>query len=209
MANAKVRRRGVLLFSGGIDSTLAGMVLASEGADLVALSINYPGRPVGEITAARDISKSLPLLKTIEVSIDGGGSFTKPEYATTNLEGWIPYRNLLFWSIAAHRAIMEHVDFVAAGHHKDDADVFSDAGKEFFDHLKKILMYSGNFGSGLRIRMELPILSITNKRLCSLARMNKDLLRRTWSCWRNERTQCTECLSCTDRRSFLDLIDQG
>ncbi len=39
-----MRKRALVLLSGGIDSTVALYLLKSRGYDVIAISINYPGR---------------------------------------------------------------------------------------------------------------------------------------------------------------------
>ena len=45
---------GLVLFSGGLDSTLATIMIASKNVDLISFSIDFPGRPRGENVADDD-----------------------------------------------------------------------------------------------------------------------------------------------------------
>src|ERR1043166_7703226 len=128
----KKRRRGILLFSAGIDSTLAALILHKQGFELIALTIDYRDRPKGEIRATRALERELPFLTCVEVSLDTGGPLAKFPQRRGVDQGWIPYRNLLFWSIAAHKALVVDAEFVAAGHDDDDGVTFSDASEDFF-----------------------------------------------------------------------------
>jgi len=200
-------RRGIVLFSGGIDSTLATLILANEQTDLVGLSINYPGRPRGEVEAAKTLSRQLPLSKLIEVSIDIGTLVSAGGYVTNEMEGWIPYRNLLFWSLAAHKAKVLNLDFVAAGHHSTDGVTYDDATIHFFEMLQSILKYSGSTQQN-SIQVELPLLWTSEERIDEYAIANKLVLRNSWSCWRDRSSPCMTCFACKERLAYIESISR-
>lgn len=199
------KRRGILLYSGGLDSTLSALVLEDSSVDLIGLTINYPGRPEGEKRAAKTLSKNLPFSEVLEVSIDGKFHFLDSTYKCTCFEGWIPYRNILFWSMAAHLAILLNADFIAAGHDGEgDGRIFNDATNDFFLKLKDILRFSGNGNLNTSIDIVLPIATSSDKQSHSrLNIQNLDLLLKTWSCWRNGETPCKQCYACEDRDKFF------
>ena len=203
------RRRGILLFSGGFDSTLSAIVLASNNVELIGLTIDYPGRPKGEREAGKTLSEVLPFSQFLEVSIGGELPFIDSKYMSTCLEGWIPYRNVLFWSIAAHQAVLLNADFIAAGHDdEDDGKIFNDATNEFFVKLKEILRFSGNGNLNNSIDIVLPIAALTDKQLRShFNNENINLLHKTWSCWRNGNTPCKQCYACNERDKFFSELN--
>ena len=203
------KRRGLLLYSGGLDSTISALILATEAVNLVGLSIDYPGRPHGEKLAVKAMSGMLPFSQVIEVSFNSNGLLTDSDYLCTSLEGWIPYRNLLFWSIAAHKAILLDADFVAGGHDEFDGTVFNDASKDFFACLRQIVTFSGN--NNRTVNLELPILSVTDEHWYNIvnADKNKELFRKTWSCWRDSTKPCNHCYACTKRETFFDELEES
>jgi queuosine biosynthesis protein QueC len=198
-------RRGIVLFSGGIDSTLATLILANEHTDLIGLSINYPGRPRGEVEAAKTLSCQLPLLKLIEISIDLSTVIPSGGSVMNDMEGWIPYRNLLFWSLAAHKAKVLDLNFVAAGHHRTDGGTYNDATIHFFEILQSILNYSGNAGHN-SIQVELPLLWTSDEKIDEYAIANKRVLSNSWSCWRDRSSPCMTCFACDERRAYLESL---
>src|SRR5437867_3912241 len=116
--------KGILLFSGGIDSTLAALILARKKVDLIGLSVVFKGRPFKEREVAKEISKHINFIDFYEITIDSQHSLTKAECISTKHEGWIPYRNLLFWTIGANQAVLNNANLIAAGHHAWDAQNF-------------------------------------------------------------------------------------
>ena len=198
-------RRGILLFSGGFDSTVAALILAGDQIDLIGLTIDYPGRPEGEKAAVKSLSTVLPFSTLLKVSIEGTSSTIGSNHEATSMEGWIPYRNILFWTIAAQKAVLLKADFIAGGHdEEDDGKVFNDAGKEFFIKLKDILKFSGNGNVDHSIDIVLPITSLTKEKLRSIVNDRiKDLLFQTWSCWRKGEVPCQQCFACKERQKYF------
>jgi 7-cyano-7-deazaguanine synthase len=199
-------KRGVLLFSGGIDSTLSAIVLLAQNIELISLSVDYPGRPMGEKRAIKALEKELAFSKSITMSIDTGSSLRKFEHKNGSDQGWIPYRNLLFWALAVHQAVMIDADFVAAGHDDDDAVAYSDASTEFFTKLEQILEFTGSEKFNRPVKVELPVYTAELAYLEKLARDNYQIMSLTWSCWLNESVPCMECYACKERKTFLEGI---
>lgn len=199
---SKTRRRGVLLFSGGIDSALSAIVLGAQNVELIALTITYPRRPIREIRAARNVQRKLPFLAKYEVKLETGGPLVKFPRTESWRAGWIPYRNLLFWAIAAHKAVMLDADFIAAGHDDDDAASFSDASPEFLAGLGHLLKFSG-VNTANNLAVELPVYTASLELLETIARQNRKIIDMTWSCWRNGQKPCEMCHACNERQKFL------
>lgn len=199
----KKHRRGILLFSGGIDSTLAALILHAQGIELIALTINYPGRPQGEMTATRALRKELPFLMSLDVSLDTGGPLAKFPLRQGVDKGWIPYRNLLFWGIAAHKAVMVDANFVAAGHDDDDGMTFSDASEAFFSGLGELLKLTGSTNAKQAVEIELPIYTASLESLQEISAQHPKIMDITWSCWLDGAHPCLSCHACREREKFL------
>lgn len=199
----KKRRRGILLFSGGIDSTLAALILLAQGVELIALTINYPGRPQGEILATEALEKELPFRMSVDVSLDTGGPLAKFPLRQSVDQGWIPYRNLLFWGIAAHKAVMVDADFVAAGHDDDDGVTFSDASEEFFSGLGELLKLTGSARAKQPVEIELPIYTASLEYLQEISAQHPKIMELTWSCWLDQTHPCLSCYACKEREKFV------
>ena len=194
-------KSAVLLYSGGADSTLCAKLLAGEGYAVHALSILYEGRPAAELAAARALSGELGFASFHEMQL-GGLAKGAPRWVDDrhdHHEGLIPYRNVMFWSLAANRAASVGADVIAAGHTSYDADSYDDAGPAFFETLAKSLQFSGLGRSGRALRIELPLARLTNDEMANLLIQHRDFLRRTWSCWRDGAAPCGDCFACKGR----------
>lgn len=194
-------KSAVLLYSGGADSTLCAMLLAERGYAVHALSVLYEGRPAGEMTAAANLAKELAFASFHEMRLDGMAKGA-PRWITAPQayhEGLVPFRNLMFWSLAANRAAAVGASAIAAGHTRYDAESYDDAGPAFFDALKASLRFSGLGPAGRDLEVLLPLAEFTNERLAAELVARREFLRGTWSCWRDGATPCGLCFACTER----------
>lgn len=215
----EVRRRGarpvppaqptatVLLYSGGIDSTLVALHLADERREVHALSIQYDDRPAEEVRAARRIARALPFASWHEVGVRGLSVGPPPAARSAareraSLEGVIAHRNILFWSIAANRARTVGAGAIAAGHTREDARSYTDASPAFFAALAPLLGSSGVAGLGA-LELLLPLQELPARHWRAVARRRRDIIDATWSCWRDGAAPCRRCFACVQRARFL------
>ncbi len=194
-------KSAVLLFSGGADSTLCAMLLAERGVDVHALSIVYAGRPAGEMRAAAALAEELAFASHHEMRLDGMavGAPAWMADGRADHEGVVPYRNLMFWSLAANRAATVGADAIAAGHTRYDAESYDDAGPAFFETLAQSLRFSGLGPAGRDVEIALPLAALSPDEMASLLLRHREFLRRTWSCWRDGDKPCGVCFACKER----------
>ena len=208
MSAIEAAPRVCLLFSGGLDSTMSALVLDSEGFDIIALTIDYPGRPVREKEIAFQIASQLPISSIISVSIECPDMLTIPSLRGTDLEGWIPFRNFMFWAIGANQAARVGARFVAAGHDDHDQEAFTDVSESFFESISNLMKTTGNSSYDGSLSIRLPLLSMTDQQLIELFNQESKakILLSTWSCWRDVVSPCRVCAACRDRELFLDKV---
>lgn len=197
----------VLLYSGGIDSTLVALHLAEVGREVHALSIQYDDRPSEEVRAARRVARALPFASWHEIAIRGLSVGPPPAAKSAardraSLEGVIAHRNILFWSLAANRARAVGAGAIAAGHTREDARSYTDASPKFFEALAPLLGSSGVTGLG-RLDLLLPLQELPARHWRAVARRRRDLFDATWSCWRDGANPCRRCFACVQRTRFL------
>lgn len=195
---------GLLLFSGGVDSTLTALHLTHRNLRVWALTIDYEGRPRGERRAVDQLIPHLSLSGVTRFTIGHQLKPPEPSERVGALEGWIPYRNLLFWSIAAHVAGTMGLGFVSAGHELSDGPDYSDASPRFFELLEPILQLTGRSSPQQGLKIELPLLM--GPESAAIEREHQALLRKTWSCWRDADTPCGSCYACQRRAAYFDSL---
>ncbi len=195
---------GVLLFSGGADSTLLAHSLIRRGKRLTALSVAYPGRPAAEIETAARIAGRIGFAERLTIALDLPWRALRGEPGAMN-EGWFPHRNLMFLAMALHVAEVRGASFVAAGYARRDGMVFSDATPEFMAMFGTVAARSsGNRATGREIDVLVPFLE-KDEFMHAESRRFPDLpalIASTWSCWRDAGQPCGVCAACRERAAY-------
>jgi 7-cyano-7-deazaguanine synthase len=204
----RLGRSGVLLYSGGADSTLLAHSLIRRGKALIALSVDYPGRPAAEIAIARRIGGRIGFAEHLTIGLELPWHALRGEAGGLN-EGWFPHRNLMFLSMALHVAEIRHADFVAAGYARTDGIVFSDATPEFLQLFNRLAgMSSGSKSGGQAIDVLVPFLEKDEFFRAETERFPDlpALIAETWSCWRDEARPCGVCAACRERAYYFEAV---
>jgi len=187
----------VVLLSGGLDSAAALAWSAQRYDRLIALSFEYHLRPFSERLAvfrqlltfpARLVDVSLPFLKEA-CDLDLKGFRDLPE-------GYIPNRNMIFYSIASYHAQVEGCEAIVGGHNAGDGEDFRDASRSFFDTLQQLTNLAL---LSHQVRVELPLIHFSKKQVLEKALQWGVRFQDTWSCYWDGPTPCRRCASCRER----------
>jgi len=199
---------GILLYSGGFDSTLLAHSLIRRGKRLIALSIDFPGRPAAEIDAAGKVARRIGFAEHISMGLDLPWRAVRGEVGGMN-EGWFPHRNVMFLGLALHLAEIKGANFVAAGYARTDGIVFSDATPEFLELFATLArMSSGNRAAKKPIDLLVPFFEKDEFFRAEAARFPElpALILETWSCWRDEKRPCGVCATCRERAYYFEAL---
>lgn len=204
---------GILLASGGMDSTVLAHDLASNGEKIILLFLDY---------GQHCVEKELETLKTVlpemykdNVRIIKIGDVYKESSSRMIIEAnlwvdnvvaddlYLPYRNLLFLSIASAYAQSigaknVYSAFINSNHAKE-----IDCSMEFFTKLESLLE---SYGS-VKINMPYRELSKTE-----VARLGVELgapIAATYSCQVNSQNPCGACPNCVDRIDAMNALVEG
>ena len=141
--------RAIVLLSGGVDSAVALWWAKARGWDVRPLTFEYFGRPGNENVAidalvaragvrpARRVD--LPFLKEIDDLRKDG---VPNRVLLDSPEGYIPARNLIFYSLAAYYAEIDGTRYLVGGHNGTDPEAFPDSSPDFFDTLNHMFRES-------------------------------------------------------------------
>lgn len=207
----------VFLMSGGIDSTVAVWKLLSEGHEIVPLTFITYRRNIREIEAVKAIAAkaSKHEITIYDVSFlreifDYPPHLKEKIYAQQpelpNI--FIPYRNLVFYSIAAYAACHEEADAVAGGHTREDLEKIPDVTPVFFAQLENLFKVSTPFH---RVKILTPLVGLRKPDVLRLGVELGAPLQLTWSCWSVYEKQCGKCPGCLSRKTAFaeaGLVDE-
>jgi 7-cyano-7-deazaguanine synthase len=198
------------MLSGGIDSTTALYWALNKGYDLIALSLNYKWRPKKEIEAVKKLTE-INEVKLVEVPIPYIMESTDlrlegyPSPSSTNApEGYIPLKNLLFYSISAYFADIYGANYVIGGHHKDDFQDFPDSTPTFFKNLGDLIKNSKHEEDNHEISFIFPFVEKSKKEIIDFAHELDVPIDLTWSCYGDFEEPCGKCNPCIKRAKAIE-----
>ena len=213
---------GIVLLSGGLDSTVA-LALYRE-ADLIELALTFAyGQKAQEqeVRAASRIAEfygvrheviHLPFLHAQTKTALVDGSHDLPELDAIELDDaagrcrasaaavWVPNRNGLFLNIAA--VFAENLPApcaLVAGFNREEAATFPDNSPEFIAAVNRSLQYS----TRQDIRVVSPTVHLKKEEIVHEALRLKVPLDLVWSCYRGGGKPCGRCESCLRLRRAL------
>lgn len=205
--------RAIVLLSGGVDSAVTLWWAKKQGWDVHPLTFDYFGRPRREHTATEALVKragvrpiryvDLPFLKEVDDLREGGLENAALEASP---EGYIPARNLIFYSLAAYFAELDGTHYLVGGHNGTDPESFPDASPKFFQFLNSVFELSLWSSDRSPVQVVVPL---GGKSKEDVLRMGRDMgvpFELTWSCYWDRDTHCGTCVSCRERREAFAAI---
>jgi 7-cyano-7-deazaguanine synthase len=209
-----MKKKAVIVFSGGIDSVCTAFYLKSK-FDLYGISFSYGQRANQEIKVAKKFAKKLGLKEHRIVDI----SFMKELYGKTNVltdssrklpkkfeySIVVPIRNAVFLSIASAWAYTLNASIVAYGAHTGDKN-YPDCRPIFSKKIEAAFNQGEIDGINKGMRNSLKIWSPYREGLSKSDLLKtgyktlSNLIFQTWSCYSNKNIHCGVCESCNNRK---------
>jgi 7-cyano-7-deazaguanine synthase len=206
--------RTVVIFSGGIDSTVLLHDLRAQAAEVLALSIDYGQRHRTELDHARRIADNLGVewrladLSAISPLLAGSsqtsGDVPVPHghYAEETMKQTVvPNRNMIMLAVAGGWAISRRADRVAYAAHSGDHTIYPDCRPEFAQAMDHAL----GLADWHRIHLHCPYVTLTKAQIVARgAELGVDFAA-TWSCYEGGTLHCGRCGTCYERREAFHL----
>lgn len=215
-AAASTRKRAVVLFSGGLDSTTVLAQALYEGFDAYALSFRYGQRHNSELKAADRLARQMGVTRHQTLEIDlrafGGSALTSdipvPKGGLANGNSipptYVPARNTIFLSFALAWAEVLGANDIFLGVNALDYSGYPDCRPEYIEAFQRLADLATKAGVEGRqaITVHAPLIRLTK---AGIIRMGLALgvdYSETRSCYDppSEDIACGECDACLLRR---------
>lgn len=208
-----VRRRVVVLLSGGMDSVTALYHSAPQHEIVACLSFDYGAKHnPRELGFARHHAKELRIphhtvaldfiAETFKSDLlTSGGEIPKGHYEEATMKQTVvPFRNGIMLSIAAGFAESRDAEGLVIAAHAGDHAIYPDCREEFMKAMSDAI----RLGTYAGVEVLRPFIAMDK---AGIARRGAELgvdYSMTWSCYVGGETHCGECGTCVERReAFL------
>ncbi len=205
--------RAIVLLSGGLDSAVTLWWAKAQGWDVQPLTFNYYGRPKREHVASEALvrraavrpvrSLDLPFLKEVDDLRPSGFDNSVLEDSP---EGYIPARNLIFYSLAAYVAELDGMRYLVGGHNGTDPESFPDASPKFFEHLNRLFGMSLWSFDRTPVEVLVPLSGMSKEDVLRMGQKLGVPFELTWSCYWDQDVHCGSCVSCKERREAFAAV---
>jgi 7-cyano-7-deazaguanine synthase len=199
----------VVVYSGGLDSTVLLHQLLADGDQVLALSVDYGQRHRVELEYARRLAEAVGIeWRLADLSsvgqLLGGSSLTSPEiavphghYAEQSMKQTVvANRNMIMLSVAAGWAISQRADRVAYAAHTGDHAIYPDCRPEFAEAVDRAI----RLADWHEIHLVCPFVRLTKAQIVARgAELGVDFAK-TWSCYEGGAIHCGRCGTCFERR---------
>jgi 7-cyano-7-deazaguanine synthase len=204
--------KGVVLFSGGQDSTTCLYWAKVVFDEVQALSFDYgqkhrveldAGAAIAELAGVERAVVAVPSFAQLsDTALVGSQDIAQPdgELPTT----FLPGRNLVFLSIAAGLAAERGIADIVTGICQTDYSGYPDCRDEF----RIAMEQAASVGTAQVLRIHAPLMWLTKAETVRLARRLPgcwDALALSHTCYKGQRPACGECPACRLRaKGFAD-----
>jgi len=222
--------RIVVIYSGGLDSTVLLAKCIEEFDSIVALNFAYGSKHnQRERQAARKVCKALrvqlfeydlPPLLNGEYDEEGsyhpptalfksdllisGGEIPDGDYNADNMGSTVvPFRNGVMLSLATGFAASHGFNIVAIANHSGDHDLYPDCCPGFIKSYREAIRR----GTGKKVELVAPFTHLTKADIVKLGVEIDAPLGLTWSCYKGGERHCGICGTCRERIESFVLAD--
>ena len=206
----------VLIFSGGMDSTVLLAMLKRSGHDIRTLSFDYGAKHNYMEERAISLLSDHYRVKNHRIPLDfinkffksdllkSGGEIPKGHYEDESMKRTVvPFRNGIMLSIAAGFAESLGINKVHYGAHLGDRSIYPDCRGEFVLAMGDAM----TLGTYANVQLEAPFSNITKRDIALMGRELGVPFELTWTCYVGAEIHCGKCGACTERREALEGFD--
>lgn len=213
-----MKKKTVIVLSGGIDSSTLCYKYKREFFDIYSLTIIYGQKHIIEVNSAKNIAETLGIShKVVDLSplkhLLSGSALTdrdvnvpqvpeKAEHSDSLKITIVPNRNAIFLSMAVGYAQSIGANSVCFGAHHSDRGVYPDCRKEFVEAFETAeRLANGNPD----LKVEAPFINMDKSEIVKLGNELGVPFELTWTCYKGNGIHCGMCSACKERkRAFLE-----
>jgi 7-cyano-7-deazaguanine synthase len=201
------RTTALVMLSGGLDSATCLYWAKKNFSEISVITFNYFNRLENEKRAAVELARRVNIVNFLEINIPfikEFSDFNNSNHPTPGYDGrwasYVPARNLIFYSIAAHYAEFLNIKRIIGGHNIHDGTFFVDATKDYIENLNLLIKRGCLFCNDDPCMILVPLAEMDRKTIINLAIELNVPIELTWSCHSNKaKTHCGQCYACLQR----------
>ncbi|MDP8253617.1 MAG: 7-cyano-7-deazaguanine synthase QueC [Candidatus Kaelpia aquatica] len=209
-------KKGIVLLSGGLDSSTSLYYALDKGYEIKALIFDYGQRDKREIDLAKSIAQAAGVeYEIINLDFSWGGSALLDkdiELPQGDLErediplSYVPSRNIVFLSIALSYAEAKLFDEIFIGANAVDYSGYPDCRPDFMEAFQRVADCGTKSGiEGRPIKISAPLLKLKKSEIIKLGNSLGVPFDLTSSCYEGDSEPCMKCDSCLIReRGFKE-----
>jgi len=204
----------LVVYSGGLDSTVLLKKILDEHDEVVAINFNYKSKHnASERKAAEKICKKLNVVLT-EVDLPfindlfksdllkSGGDIPEGHYEAENMKSTVvPFRNGIMLSIAVGYAESIDANTVCLANHLGDRAIYPDCSIEFIEAMADAAF----LGTYKKIKLLAPFTKIRKEEVVKLGLEINAPMEMSWSCYKGGKVHCGVCATCEERKTSFYL----
>jgi 7-cyano-7-deazaguanine synthase len=214
-----MKENGLVLFSGGLDSTTCLYIAKEECKEIIALSFDYAQRHRVEISKAKKLAKNLGIIhkmikidpkifrntSLVDKKIKVPKNFSAKEKVPNT---YVPGRNILFLSYATSIAESFGLNRIYIGVNALDYSGYPDCRPEFIEAFSNMIQIGTKTGEEKRpLQIITPLINMSKKEIVLKANELGVPFSKTHSCYDPQKNgnACGKCDSCLLRqKGFLE-----
>ncbi|MGF1529872.1 MAG: 7-cyano-7-deazaguanine synthase QueC [Puniceicoccaceae bacterium] len=204
----------LVVFSGGLDSTVLLYHLLAEGKQVSSLSVDYGQRHQVELSRARMIAENagvpwdcvdfstLGSLLGKSSLVDRSVEVPEGHYEDESMKlTVVPNRNMILIALATARAIAIGANEVAYGAHAGDHAIYPDCRPAFAEAMDAAVRLA-DFNE---VRLYRPFIGLSKAEIVTRGAELGVPFEDTWSCYKGGAVHCGRCGTCVERREAFQI----